>query len=412
MLGYGLSILVSAAVTLLTIPIVIAHSGAADWGSLAVSQAIGSGAGVLIGFGWGTTGPTEVARADPDVRRRFYVHSLRARLVLVLPVALAAVIVTVLAAGHIPLEAGINAAGYSLTGLLAGWYFTGTAKPYSFLLFDTAPRVVGAALGAAALFFGAPLIVFPALQLIGVIFGILASTLKICGSQSRVLSEFRLRSTLEVLSSQSHGVLLAVVSASYTAVPTSIVAFAAPAALPAYALVDKLLRFGTTAYAPIVQFLQGWVPAGKPFEVRHKIRLAFLGGSILAGCGGGAFIVLAPELSKTLSHGQVAPQALLIVGFALALTFMVASQITGLVCLIALNRTKQLAMYTSVGVVVGLPFVYVGAVVLGAAGAAWALAFAELVALVPQIILLRISLRRVNSGREETATANFTPNKG
>ncbi len=392
--GYGASVVVSALVTLISIPILIGAAGAGAWASLAVGQAVGTGAAILIGFGWGTTGPTLVARADEANRRNIYLDSFRARIVIAVPVLVLAILVVHFVVDTAQVESILNALGYGATGLLAGWYFTGVARPYLFLLLDTAPRVIGAAAGAIAVLAGAPLVAFPAVQLLGVLGGVALSTRFIAGPKSRVVSNFSWTRVFAALRGQSHGVILAVAGAAYSAVPLSLVAFVAPSALPSYALVDKLLRFATTAYAPIVQFLQGWVPTGGALAVRRKIPRAFGLGVGLAAVGAVAFVLLAPWLAGILSHSEVAVSRWLVAGFAVTLLFMVVSQITGLVCLLALDHSQRLALFTAVGIVIALPSIYLGALLGGAVGAAWMLALGEFVALAPQLALLALLLRK------------------
>jgi O-antigen/teichoic acid export membrane protein len=386
--------MVSATVTLVTIPILIGEAGADAWAALAVGQAVGTGAAILIGFGWGTTGPTEVAKADAAGRVRIYSESFRARVLLAVPFITAAAVVTVFLTRFASLEASLNAIGFAATGLLAGWFFTGVARPYALLVLDTLPRVVGAAAGATAVVFGAPLLAFPLLQMAGILLGVIASTKHVLGSHRGLFFEAGRPPVLQVIRRQSHGVVLAIVSASYAAVPAAVVAVVSPSGLPAYALVDKLLRFATTAFAPVLQVLQGWVPTGSPADVRRKVRVALLLGVSLAISGCILFILLAPVLAALLSHDEVIPDKLLVVGFGLALMFMVTSQVVGLVCLLALGHGRSLAAFSTISIIVGLPAVVVGALIDGAIGAAWGLAAAEVVAFVPQALLLARVLSR------------------
>ena len=392
-LGYATSVGVSAIVTLISIPIIVGAVGAQAWGALAVGQAIGTGAAILINFGWGTTGPTEVARADAGLRSALYEDSFRARLALALPVVVVAVAATSFATSSASGEAALNAAAFALTGLLAGWYFTGASQPLLFLFLDTGPRVVGAAAGATAVLLGSPLVFFPLLQLAGILVGVVLSTRKVSGFR-RLRSIRGFGAVPTILRAQSHGVVLAIVSASYASIPAAVVAVVAPSGVPVYALVDKLLRFATTAYAPIIQFLQGHVPTGTFADVRRKIRSSLIAGGGMAVLGAALFIVLAPWLSSFLSHGEISPPFEIVVGFALALFFMVASQIVGLVCLLALGQSSELAKRSAVGVVIGLPAIVAGAIIAGVLGAALALAFAEALACSLQVLLLRKALRR------------------
>lgn len=384
---YATSVVISALVTLVSIPIVIAHAGPASWGALAAGQSIGTGASVLIGFGWGTTGPTDVARAADRDRGALYLESYRARLLLAMPITVCAALLTFAVVPTARWEAALNCAAYALTGLLAGWFFTGAARPASFVVFDTVPRVGGAAAGVIALALGSPLVLYPALQLIGIAVGILASTAAIAGVRALGTS-LRIRRSVVVLRGQSHGMVLASVSAANAALPAILVAAVAPAALPAFALGDKLLRFGTTAASPFVQFLQGWVPSGGPGAIADRVRRAALVGLALVLIGSIGFLLIAPWAAQLLSHGQIVLPWPLVIAFSLVLALLVAAQVVGLVCLLALGQGRRLAKYTLVGGIAAVPLVVIGVVALGAFGAAAAVAVGELIAFVPQCALL------------------------
>ncbi len=391
--GYGLSVVLTALVTLLAIPVIVAHSGASAWASIALGQAVGTGIGIIVGYGWATTGPSSVALAAPAERTRIYIESFSARATLALPGLVLAAGTSSTIAHDYKIEAGITGAGFALTGMLAGWFFTGSSKPYSFLLFDTSPRLIGTMSGVIALLLKADLVVFPTLQLVGVIIAIIVSSVKICGWNTSIWRSWSWQTISSQLRGQSHGMLIAGASALYISVPISVVAVVAPSALPAYALADKLLRFSTTGFAPIIQFLQGWVPGAEPGQIRRRIRAAFLFGFFLSLFAGIVFVVFLPWIASVLSHGRIVPDLGLSLAFGLILVFLVTEQTTGLVCLLSLNRAKRVALFTSIGALFAIPAVFLGAYWGGAQGAAWSLALAELVALVPQVILLAATLR-------------------
>lgn len=401
--GYGLSVATTAIVTLLAVPIVINHSGASAWASIALGQAVGTGFGILVSYGWGTTGPTEVAKAAVDARPRIFLESFRARLVLAIPAIVIAIAVTFAISSSYKSEAALTAAAFTLTGLLSGWFFTGSAKPFYLLLFDTGPRVVGTALGGVAMLTGAKLIVFPLLQLFGVLLAVLLSSGTITEWKRASWKVFPGSTILRSLRGQSDGIVIAGISAAYTTLPITVVALIAPAALPAYALADKILRFSTTAFAPVVQFLQGWVPGALPTAMYRRIRIAFLFGVVATLLAGTAFAIALPWFSHLLSRGQVILGASISVAFGLVLVFLIMEQVTGLVGLLALGRGQKLALFTCLGLVVAIPGILVGAELFGAAGAAWALALSEFVALVPQVALLALALRAAESLERSTA---------
>lgn len=399
--SYGMSVAISAVVTLLTIPVVVAHSGASAWASLAVGQAVGTGAAILIGFGWGTTGPTLIARADPDDRGSLYVRSLQARAVLFLPLAVVATVAAFAFSPSAQLESSITALAYAATGLLAGWFFTGAAEPVRFLALDTLPRVLGLALGALALIGGTHLVVLPILQLLGVAAGVCASAWLV-GRRPGAWSSFELRQSVAVLRSQSHGFVIALVAAGYASIPLSLVSLLAPGSLPVYALLDKLLRFATTAYSPVLQFLQGWVPAAPSARLLTRIRKALVLGLAMAVVGGLAFVFLAPLFMRALSHGEIRPDSGIQIAFGVGLACMVLSQISGLVCLLALGGSKALARLSVWSFAFGMTVLLLALLAGGVLGAAWGLAAAEILTAALQIRLLYRSVKS-HSGTAENS---------
>lgn len=394
--GYGLSVALTALVTLTTIPIVIAAVGPHAWASLAVAQAVGTSGAIVIGFGWGITGPTEVAAADAAERRRIFSESFRARCVLVLPVSAVAVGVTIFSVNSESFPSALNCLSYCLTGLLSGWFFTGTAQPWSFFTFDSIPRVLGAAAGALAVWSGAALWSLPAAQLVGVLLGIVGTGLHLRGTRrSRGRSR---QNPIELLSAQSHGMLLSGVSALVTALPPVLVALFAPTALPAYSLGDKLLRFATTGFSPVLQYLQGWVPAVDGAGRLRRVRLAALAGTLIAVFGGALFALLAPLFGGLLSGGQVEIPTGVAAAFGVLLAVLVAAQVFGFVCLLGLGAAGQLARFTVLGASIGMPLTLIGAFFFGAAGAVIGFGAGELVALLLEARLLRRLLSENESG--------------
>lgn len=394
--GYGLSVALTALVTLTTIPIVIAAVGPHAWASLAVAQAVGTSGAIVIGFGWGITGPTEVAAADAGTRERVFADSFRARCLLVLPVSALAVGVTLFSVNFESLASALNCVSYCLTGLLSGWFFTGTAQPWSFFAFDSIPRVLGAASGALAVWLGAALWSLPTAQIVGVLLGIVGTGLRL-----RVvgLRQERIRQTpIRVLRQQAHGMLLSGVSAVVTALPPVLVALFAPAALPAYSLGDKLLRFATTGFSPVLQYLQGWVPAVDGGERVRRVRLAARAGTLIAVVGGALFAWLAPLFGGLLSGEQVEIPMSVASAFGVLLAVLVAAQVFGLVCLLALGAAGELARFTVLGASIGMPLTLLGALFFGAAGAVVGFCAGEIVALLLEVQLVRRLLAESGPG--------------
>ena len=64
--GYGASVIISGIISIAVLPAIIILAGEAAWAEIAVAQGVAGFAYVFVVFGWGVTGPTEVASL-PDV---------------------------------------------------------------------------------------------------------------------------------------------------------------------------------------------------------------------------------------------------------------------------------------------------------------------------------------------------------
>jgi len=385
--GYALSVGFTAAVTLLSIPILIAAAGPHAWAGIALAQAVGTAGAILVGFGWGITGPTVVASTGEAERLDYFVSSFWSRVTLAVPAVAITAAVTFVSTSTASGASTLNAIAYTLAGLLSGWFFTGSSRPWSFFLLDAVPRIVGASAGTAAVFFGAPLWVFGVAQIVGILLGIVVTVSRIAGK--KILHVPRPRAVAMTLRSQSHGMLLSSVSAIVTGLPPVLVSLFAPAALPAYSLADKLMRFATTGFSPILQFLQGWVPAATGADrIRRATRAAF-SGAIMAMAAGIVFALLAPLIGDVLSRDSVRLDGWIAVAFGLILAALIGAQVVGLVGLLALDATRQFAKYTLVGALVGMPLTALGALIGGAPGAAFGFATGELLALTLEVTLFR-----------------------
>lgn len=399
--AYALSSGGMGVVTLTVIPVVITTFGPTAWGSIAVGQAVGTGLAVLVAFGWNTTGPPLIATATEEGRRRFYAQSLKVQLTLAVPASGIAVLVCWFVAAD-RLVATVTALSLVLTGVMAHWFFTGAGKPFSVLVFDALPRMLGTIVGGIAVLAGADLIVLPLVQLSSIVVAICVSAAVISPFRElrALASEDRLSCLLR---RQSDGLLIAAVTAAYISLPVVVVASVAPAGLASFALVDKLLRFATTALSPLVQFLQGWVPRPDPGTTERRVRLSLRLAVVVAVISSCVFVVLVPWMARVLSGGTIQPGFVLTVIYGGILFLLVTSQIVGLIGLLAMKQGRALARYAATGAMVGLPAVLVGAHLFGAEGAAGALVLAETVALTLEVRLLLVTLAQHGRGRAREA---------
>lgn len=368
--GYSLSMLVLAVASLAIIPVIVGADGPRAWASIAVGQSIGGVAAVLVGYGWGLTGPAVVARADPPARVRAHSESLWVKCVLLVPAGATAASLAALLTPTRPDLAAVGALSTATVGLTASWYFVGLSRPYALFFLETFPRVLGTVVGIALMLAGADAFVGVMCVLGGMVLAFVASSIFIQSASGVPRGERLPRSPLwSVLGSQGLGLSSTLLSSGYVAAPVLIVSAVAPYALPVYAIVDKVQRQVSVALNPFVTVFQGWVPRATSDRLRERVFRALALSVLFSTLLGVGMLIVAPYLIAWLGGDQIRPGTttlVLMAGFvALALFEAVVSK----AILIAIDRVDVVATATLVGSLVGLPLVAVGAVFFGPSGA-------------------------------------------
>lgn len=399
---YALSILLMATVSIGVIPIVVTRAGVDIWAGVATAQAIAGFSAVLVAFGWGVTGPAAVAVADADARGAYFADSVASRFwlfVIIAPIMLIAV--KLLAPGDFLVDA-LVAISLLLPSLGASWFFVGERAPWRLLLIENMPRATGTALGALALALTGEPVWFGAVQALGAVGAVTLSW-------RDVLSRHRVRPALHPgpafrrLASQASGVVAAGTAALYVNLPLVVVASLVPEATAIYALADKIQKFATTAYTPVLQIAQGYVPNADPEKRVKRARRATLVSFALGIVAAVAYILLMPLTSNVLSGGTLKPDTSLAVPLGIGLGAVCVSAITGLACLTAFGAVRQVAVSTVLGAVVGVPLIVLLGLTDGSLGIAWAVSVSEVLVVGYQLGALHRILRRVS-----TATMTMT----
>ncbi|MBC7632276.1 hypothetical protein [Aeromicrobium sp.] len=369
-LGYGLSMLILAAASLLAIPAMIRADGQQAWGAIAIGQTVGAVGAVLVAYGWMMSGPARVARGDASSRRRDYAESVIVRISLFVPVTVvAASVAAAVTPGH-RLLAAAGALSGSAIGLTANWYFVGVGRPYAFLVFETIPRVVGTVVGIALMRSGSDALVGVLAQSAGMLvaFGVVMAWVSATTARAGA-TPLRRRPATEILSAQRHGVVASLGSAVYVAAPMIIVSAVAPSVQPLYALADKVQRQISIALGPLVTVFQGWVPraAGSALHQRARVSLWIAGaGSLVLSL---AMLLPTPVLLDWLGDGQIDVPLTVVIIMSLFVGCNLFESLISKAVLASLDRLGSVARATLVSALVGLPLVAVGAIAAGAAGA-------------------------------------------
>ncbi len=375
-------------------PIIISTVGGPTWASLAVAQAIGSVFAVIVAFGWGVTGPGMIASAGEQFRHNMYADSIKVRLVLF--GILAPVAVVVISSVAIREEAASSIYGLSmLVAALGGaWYFVGEKKPGRLILLETLPRVFGVLIGTLILALGGSLLWFVLAQIVGA--GVAASC-----SAAVILRSSAKPSAVRAkrffpwysLRDQISGVVTASTAAVYVNAPLIFVTMVVPGSAPMYAVADKLMRLALAAYGPVTQVAQGAVGSEDRMLLRQRTIRAIRISIPLALSLGTGFAMLLPLGVALMSAGTVVTGFGLSAPLGIAFACIALSQVTGLACLVALGRSRVVAMSTVMGALVGLPLLIVGGTWLNVDGIAWAVATSEGIVVTLQLVVLSRILR-------------------
>lgn len=362
LIGFGASVLLLAAAALVLIPAMIAASGAAAWGSIALGQAVGAISAVAVLYGWGWYGPARIARAPAGVRRAEYLESVYTRLLLALPASATAAVVAYLLAPGTPHFAAVGAVSMTSVGLTAQWYFVGLARPLPFLVLETIPRVTGILLGVALMQIGHSAVVGPMSMAAGMFAGFTCSSVWIVLETTRNGAEvIRLRRPTEILVLNRHGMISALGGAAYNAAPLAIVSLIAPGIQPVFALADKVIRQIHAVAIPAVVVLQGWVPRGSDSTRVRRANIALAGAGSFALLLFAMTLIVAPHLIDWLGkeHVSVSWPGILLISLCVSVGFFEATLARA--ALATFGRLQVVAKAVIIGSAVGLPLVSLGA---------------------------------------------------
>lgn len=359
-------------------PAIIRSAGPDGWGTIAVGQAVGVVASVVVMYGWSVVGPASVANASGEEADREYLTSLVVRIILFPPTLAAGVGFSwILTRGDLLLTA-VAVSSTALLGLRAGWFFIGRGTPWRLLLYEAMPRALGVWVGVSMLLFlDADVWVAIAWQSIGLLMALGASSVRaapsIVRSPSRALETVRRIPIRRTLGLHGHSVSAATISALFGSSPLMILSIVAPAGIPAFALVYRFQSQLMTAASPIMDFLQGWVPRGAPAGLVRRAWTA----QAIAVCGAACAVILVatagPRIYDFLGGGVIETPPPLIGASALSLALALVVQVSGIGTLPAFGGARELARNVTVGSLTGVATVFALAYQYGGVGALFGL---------------------------------------
>lgn len=354
---FAISILASTIVGIFSIPLLVSAVGAQGWGHLAVMQSVCQFFAVIVAFGWGATGPSMVSAVPTDARKHLYTESLAFRGALALLAAPIAFALCLALTGEGPLVVALAVVSYVVPGLSAAWYLIGTNRPIPLFLFDALPAILGQIAGLLAVLAVPDLTSYLTWTAVFGIVGVVASAVFVLTRADGPLrSAVRVRWS-EIARVQAAGVTSTISASIWSAAPIVLVQTLAPAAVPVYAMVDRLMKYGILALAPVLQAVQSWVPEKGRAEVPHRSSVAVRIGWGIGALGGLGLAALSTPVSQLLTLGEATvPWGIAAVAGA-AFLFEAVAQVTGLAVLVPLGGSRQLAVSSIATAVLGVPLI-------------------------------------------------------
>lgn len=391
--GFAVSIALPAVVNIAVIPAISYTVGATAWGDIALSQAVATLAGVVVSFGWGVSGPADVARADRREHHRLWSDSLPPRIWLFFLTAPVVVLSTLLLTSAPHWEYAISALTFLVASLTSSWYFVGRGEPVQLFVLDTLPRTIGTLAGTLLLLTTGSLGWYVAIQFLGFAYAPIAASLHV---RSRHTPSGRFEDlpwnfarSVSLLHGQSSAVSTAATSAMFVNAPMIALSVINPSALALYATLDKLVRYGLTALRPLILVAQSWIPGALSRDaVRTRALKATGVYSLVSVVAGLVAIIVLDPLTRLLTGGEFGAPPTIAIAFALIFVGISVSQMAGIAGLLSLGLKRALFMTTLVGAVLGVPGIVIGASVGGAAGVAVAVGVVEAGIAVAQVVIL------------------------
>ena len=404
MSAYVATTATTSIVSLLVSYFIIGAAGAIEWGILGGVQSAVVLFAVFVAFGWGTTGAAEVAQLRPEDRPQFYADSLVSRTYLFLLVyPIAVIIMWALNPSYLLLV--VVAVGAALVLQLgASWYFIGAADPARLFRFDAVPQMIGLIVSLGVVLLTRDLVATVATQFLFNLAAVVLSARAITRTATPVRWDLSVSHAARRLIGQRHSVVTAATTALYVAAPVLILnvllrfEMLDTIVLAIYVVGERLFRLALTAYSPILQFVQGWLPEAGADQLVPRMRSAMRWAPAVAVAGAGALLLLGPFAAGILTQRDPIPFGFdMSAPFAAVFLCVALSQVLGLAVLVQLGRTKDLTTSTVLGAAIGVPLLVAGALLGGVHGVSWALAASELVVVVVQIRMVRRELRRRSS---------------
>lgn len=378
----------------LFLPILARIAGADAWLAIAIGQSVGAFLALFVALGYNTVGPTMVALTAATDRPTVLRQSVLARLVLLGPAVVLAIVISALIApeGH-RTEAAVMSAAMVLTGLSSAWYMIGLGRAGLIVVYEILPRILATAAAAALLLLVGHVMWYPVLLVAAAVVSVILFLGRTVGI--RELTRARPGEIRDILKLNHSAMATEVVGGAYNSLAVTFVSLTAPVAQAAnYVSGDKLYRIGQYSVSALGNALQGWVveESRQHFAARSRNALALHFALGMLGFAG--FALLGPWLSGVLFGETVAIDTLTAIGLGAATLGIALGTALGRVILVGLGARREFLTSVVIGAFLGIPAILVLAALFGAAGGAWGLALGEFASVTSQAIFALFAWRR------------------
>lgn len=389
--------LLSSIVPFLLLPYIARVGGEGTWNALAVGQAFGSVAAILVALGWTLSGPARVAAiSDPNERRRVYALSLVTRLV---AFAVCIPVLAVIAAyfgDHAHFwETFLMAAAQATAGLSPAWFAIAIGDAKLIARYDVVPRIVAILVCIPVLLVSGLIVIYPVAILAGGLLGTIFFTRR--HSKREDYSHLRGTFVVKEIWALRASSTTTMAAACYAATPVIVVAAVAmPAALAAFVSAEKLFKITLMSVGALGGSLQGWV-AEVDGDHSKRRKFSLLSHTLLGLAGLAGFSFLGPLLTQILFGQALAADFATCFWFGIAFLFVSINTSTGSHWLVPAGRIRDVLWSTVAGAAIGLPAMVVLSSQMQGAGGALGLAIGEFVVCAVQGVAI-IRVFRNNGG--------------
>ncbi|MBX3312283.1 MAG: polysaccharide biosynthesis C-terminal domain-containing protein [Microbacteriaceae bacterium] len=391
--GFGLSTIISGLVGVLIIPFVITYAGVEAWTAIAVAQAVGALISTFAMYGWGITGPTDIAVINENEKGDYYYQSLLSRFWLTAILSVIAAIITTALVSEFVIASVIIAVSGVVGAMTAGWFFVGESSPSRLLYLDTLPRAGAVVVGLILLRWTGEIVDFAISQLAGSLLAAALGSISVLGRHKGWKFSLSPIQAIKNLQGQSSQIVITSTAAVYVNMPLIIVQIFLPAATTVYALADRIIKLGLVVLRPIIQVAQGWVPDKDQQTLLKNVRVVTRFALLFGLFTGVIYTLLSNWAGLILSRDEISIPFDLSLPLGIAVGAMTATQFIGFAALNALHKTKELAISVVTGAVTALLLLPAFVLLLGVQGVAISVAAAELVVLLYQLVVVSKTLR-------------------